>query len=58
MWSSWLTFFFISQSASYMLDKHPLNYGVYAPALRFVVGMCQIIMVGALAVTIYSKIGL
>ena len=55
MWSSWLTFFFfISQSASCMLDKHLLNNGVYAPALRFVVGMCQTMMVGGLAVTIYQ----
>ena len=50
MWSSWLTFFKIF----YKLDKHPLNYGVYAPALRFVVGMCQTMMVGGLAVTIYQ----
>ena len=40
-----------------MLDKHPLNYGVHAPALRFVVGTCQTMMAGGLAVTIYQKIG-
>ena len=33
--------------------QNPLNYGVCAPALRFVVGMCQTMMVGGLAVTIY-----
>ena len=43
---------FISQSALCMLDKHLLNNGVYAPALRFIVGMCQTMMVGGLAVTI------
>ena len=50
-------FFFnihISQSASCMLGKHPLRYGVCAPALRFVIGMCQTMMVGGLAVTIYQ----
>ena len=46
--------FLISQSASCMLDKHPFYYGVYAPALRFVVGMCQTMMVGGLALTIYQ----
>ena len=42
----------ISQSASNMFQTYPLNYGVYTPAFKFVVGMCQIMMVEGLAVTI------
>ena len=50
----------ISQLASCMLVKHPLRYGVCAPALRFVLGMWQTTMVEGLAVTIYhtNEIGL
>ena len=46
--------FFDKSMVLCMFDKHPFNYGMYAPALRFIVGMCQTMMVGGLAVTIYQ----
>ena len=49
-----VVFLFYKPMASCMLGKHPLKYGVCAPALRFVVEMCQTMMVGDLAVTIYQ----
>ena len=41
-----------------MIDKHPLNYGVYSPALKFVVEMCQSMVVGVLLLPYTNKIGL